>query len=146
MGIENYNKKPMLLTEGHVCIDGVEVMDCVKCEIKFTPDVWSGKVVGERSPSSRWKGYSVTGTITQRRSKPFFKEIVQKYKETGVTPECTIQGIMDDKGSDYYQEYGSCKATAVGCVFTGDILLVALDSGGDAVEDSIAFNAKDVIF
>ena len=144
--INDQNKNPLLLTEGNIFVDGTEIMDCVKCEIKFTPDVWTGKVLGERSPSSRWKGYTVTGTITQRRTTPFFREIVEKYQNDGVTPVCTIQGIMTDKGSDYWQNYGNCTATAVGCVFTGDIMLIALDSGGDVVDDSISFNAKDVVF
>lgn len=139
-----YNKKPMMLTEGKVYIDGEMVMDCVKCEIKLTPDVWTGKVLGDRSPSSCWKGYTVTGTITQRRVTPFFRDIIQKYQESGITPEFTIQGIMNDKNSDYYENYNACKATAIGCVFTGDIPLITLDVNGDAVEDSISFNAKDV--
>lgn len=140
------NKNPLLLTEGHVFVDGVEIMDCVKCEIKFTPDVWKGKVIGERSPSSRWKGYEITGTITQRRTTPFFKKIVEKYQKDGITPVCSIQGQMTDEGSDYYRNYGACSATAIDCVFTGDIMLIALDSGGDVVDDSISFNAKDVSF
>ena len=53
---------------------------------------------------------------------------------------------MDDKGSDFYQKYGSDVVTAVGCVFTGDIMLMALDTSSDGVrEDAISFNAKDVI-
>lgn len=143
--MSEYNKQPIVLTEGKVFIDGEEIFDCVKCEIKFTPDVWQGKVLGERSPSSRWKGFKISGTITRRRSTPFLKEIVQRYQKSGVTPEFVIQGVMDDKGSDYYQQYGTSTTTAVGCVFTGDIPLTALDSAGDVVDDSISFNAKDVI-
>lgn len=143
---EDVNKKPMLLTEGEVFINGVKVMDCVKCEIKFTPDVWEGKVLGERSPSSRWKGYKITGTITKRRTTPFYQEIVEKYQKDGITPEMTIQGTMNDKGSDYYEKYGSCMVTAVGCVPTGDIPLISLDATGDVIEDPISFNAKNVIF
>ena len=89
--------------------------------------------------------YTITGTITRRISTPWYKEIVQKYQKDGITPECTIQGVMDDKGSDYYQMYGSDTVTAVGCVFTGDIPLMALDTAGGVREDAISFNAKDVI-
>ncbi len=143
--INKYNKAPMSLREGHVFIDGIEVMDSVKCEIKFTPDVYEGKTLGEKTPSTRWMGYKIAGSITRRRSNPWLKEIINKYKKTGKTPEMTIQGIMDDKGSDYYEEYGSDAVTAVGCVLTGDLPLTALDSGGDVVEDNVSFNAKDVI-
>lgn len=142
---DRYNANPIALSEGKVFIDGVQVLTGVKCEIKFTPDVWSGKVLGERSPSSRWTGYTITGSITQRTSTPWLKEKIQQYQKDGITPEMTIQGVMDDKGSDYYQEYGSDTVTAVGCVLTGDIPLIALDTAGGAREDTIAFNAKDVI-
>lgn len=40
------NIKPVSLTEGHIYIDGVEVMDAVKCTIRFVPKVWSGTMVG----------------------------------------------------------------------------------------------------
>lgn len=142
---DRYNANPIALSEGKVFIDGVQVLTGVKCEIKFTPEVWTGKVLGERSPSSRWTGYTITGSITQRTSTPWLKEKIQQYQKDGVTPEMTIQGVMDDKGSDYYQEYGSDTVTAVGCVLTGDIPLMALDTAGGAREDAISFNAKDVI-
>lgn len=143
--MERYNANPIALSEGKVFIDGVQVLTGVKFELKFTPEVWSGKVLGERSPSSRWTGYTITGSITQRTSTPWLKEKIQQYQKDGITPEMTIQGVMDDKGSDYYQEYGSDTVTAVGCVLTGDIPLIALDTAGGAREDTIAFNAKDVI-
>ncbi len=54
----------------------------------------------------------------------------------------TIQGIMEDKNSDYYKIYGTNTVTCVGCVLTGDLPLTMLDSGGNVVEDSISFNAK----
>ena len=120
--MDRYNDNPIALSEGKVFVDGVQILDGVKFELKFTPDVYTGKVLGERSPSSRWLGYTITGTITRRISTPWYKEIVQQYQKDGITPECTIQGVMDDKGSDYYQAYGSDTVTAVGCVFTGIFL------------------------
>lgn len=140
-----YNKSPVSLREGKVFIDGVEVMDSVKCDIKFTPDVWSGKQLGERTNSSRWLGYSITGSITRRRSTPWIKEVIKRYTATGQTPELTIQGIMDDGTSDYFAEFGSDTTTAVGCVLTGDLPLTALDSAGEVVDDNISFSAKDIV-
>lgn len=139
-----YNHAPISLRDGHVYLDGIEISDSIKCEIKFTPDVWSGRQLGELSPSSRWLGYTITGTITRRRSK-WLEEKIAEYKSSHETPEMTIQGIMDDKNSDYYKEYGTNVVTCVGCVLTGDLPLTMLDSGGDVVEDAISFNAKDVI-
>lgn len=140
-----YNKSPISLREGKVFIDGVEVMDSVKCDIKFTPDVWKGKQLGERSDSSRWLGYNITGSITRRRSTKWLDEIIKKYIKSGATPEMTIQGIMNDENSDYYAENGSYVTTCVGCVLTGDLPLTALDSGGEVVDDVIAFNAKNIV-
>jgi hypothetical protein len=139
-----YNKNPMFLKEGKVFIDGVEVLDCVNATIIFTPDVWTGKVIGEQTDSSRWKGGNFTGTMTRRRSTPWLAETVAKHLKDKSTPEFTIQGIMDDVNSDYYARNGSVKVTAVGCVLTGGLNLINLDSGGDTVDDSIAFNVKNV--
>lgn len=142
---DRYNANPIALSEGKIYIDGIEVLTGVKCEIKFTPDVWEGRVLGERSSSSRWTGYKITGTITQRTSTPWLKEKIKQYQKDGVTPEMTIMGVMYDKGSDYYRDYGLDPITVVGCVLTGDLPLLALDSGGGVREDAISFNAKDLI-
>lgn len=140
-----YNKNPISLREGKVFIDGVEVADSVKCEIKFTPDVWSGKQLGERSNSSRWLGYNITGSITRRRSTNWLEEKIKEYRKSGATPELKIQGIMNDENSDYYAAHGTNTVTCVGCVLTGDLPLTALDSGGEVVDDVISFNAKDIV-
>lgn len=145
MALMEYNKNPISLREGKIFIDGVECLDNVKCEIKFTPDVWTGRQLGERTPSSRWLGASITGTITRRRSTPWLKEAITKYKRTKGTPEFTIQGIMNDENSDFYDSNGPDTVTCVGCVLTGDLTLVSLDSDGQVLDDAISFNAKDFI-
>jgi len=140
-----YNKNPISLREGKAFIDGVEVLDCIKCEIKFTPDVWTGRQLGERTPSSRWLGCQIAGTITRRRSTPWLRDAIKKYNETKGTPEFTIQGIMNDENSEYYDKNGAEIVTCVGCVLTGDLNLINLDSGGNVVEDAISFNVKDIL-
>lgn len=140
-----YNKNPISLREGKVFIDGVEVADSVACTIKFTPDVWSGKQLGERTNSSRWLGYNITGSITRRRSTNWLSEKIKEYRKSGATPEMKIQGIMNDENSDYYAAHGTDTVTCVGCVLTGDLPLTALDSGGEVVDDVIAFNVKDIV-
>ena len=140
-----YNHSPISVREGHVFLDGVEIMDSIKCNIKMTPDTWSGRQLGEITPSTRWLGYSITGTITRRRNTMWLKEKIKYYQETHETPEMTIQGIMEDKNSDYYKQFGTNTVTCVGCVLTGDLPLTMLDSGGNVVEDAISFNAKDIL-
>ena len=145
MSTMQYNKNPISMREGKAFIDGVEVLDSIKMEIKFTPDVWTGKQLGEITPSSRWLGATITGSMTRRRSTPWLKETIQKYLKDKGTPEFTIQGVMDDANSDYYDSHGTNVVTCVGCVLTGDLNLINLDSGGDVVDDVIAFNIKDIV-
>lgn len=140
-----YNKNPISLREGKIMIDGVECLDSVSATINFTPDVWTGRQLGEITPSSRWLGAAIAGTITRRRSTPWLKEAIKRYKNSKATPEFTIQGIMNDTESDYYAENGSDVVTVVGCVLTGDLTLVSLDSNGQVLDDNIAFNGKDFV-
>lgn len=143
--LARYNKNPISARQGHAFIEGIEVMDGIKFEIKFTPEVGKSRTFNELSSSSRYLGYEITGTITRRRSTNFAQDLVKKYKETGVTPEFTIQGIVDDPGSDYYSDNGTDTVTAVGCVFTGDISLISIDTGGEFVDDVLTFNAKEIL-
>ena len=140
-----YNKNPISLKEGSVYIDGVVVADSVTCSINFTPQVWTGRQLGERSPSSRWLGYQISGTITRRRSTNWLETKIKEYLASGATPELTIQGIMADDNSDYYAAHGTNVVTCVGVVMTGDLPLTRLDSNGEIVDDNIAFNAKEFV-
>lgn len=140
-----YNKSPISLREGKAFLDGVEIMDCIKMTIKVTPEVWTGKQLKEKTPSSRWIGATITGDMTRRRSTPWLKDKIKEYLKSGKTPELTIQGIMNDENSDYYADYGSDVITAVGCVITGDLPLITLDSDGQVLDETIAFNIKDIV-
>lgn len=140
-----YNHSPISLREGHVFLDGMEIFDGVKFEIKATPETWTGRFLGERTPSTRWIGVSLSGTLTRRRTTGWTKDALRQYIDQGITPEMTIQGIADDPNSDYYSEYGAETVTAVGCVPTGDLNLLMLDSEGQILEDEINFNVKDVL-
>lgn len=145
MSLMQYNKNPISVREGKAFIDGVEVLDSVKLEIKFTPDVWTGRQLGERTPSSRWLGCQITGSMTRRRSTPWLREAIKRYNKTKETPEFTIQGIMNDENSEFFANNGAETITCVGCVLTGDLNLINLDSGGNVVDDVIAFNIKDIV-
>lgn len=89
--------------------------------------------------------FTITGTITRRRSNNWLKTKIKEYAASGATPELTIQGIMNDANSDYYAAHGSDVTTVVGCVLTGDLPLTALDSEGQVVDDAINFNGKDLV-
>ena len=142
-----YNKNPISLREGHALIDGVEVMDGVKMTINFTPETWTGRQLNEITPSTRWVGANITGSMTRRRTNNWLKTKIKEYQATKATPEFVIQGIMDDANSDYYAAHGSDVVTCVGCVLTGDLPLTALDAeSGSVVDDVINFNIKDIIY
>lgn len=139
------NKQRLSLREGAVFKDGIKVMDAVTCSVAFKPTVSESQAIGSRSKDRRWLGYDVAVAITEYRSTPWLKDVVKEYKESGETPEFTIQGIQNDKGSDYNQTYGDETVTVVGCVITGDINLLELDVSGEHTKDNITLGGKDVI-
>jgi hypothetical protein len=139
------NKRHISLKEGSAFVDGITVMDAIKLSFVFTPEVWSGRSLGERGMSRRWIGSDITGSLSEYKSTPWYRDMVKKYETTGATPEFTIQGIQDDKNSDFNETYGSETITLKGCVITGDIPLLDLDSSGEVVENEISFGAHDVI-
>ena len=138
------NKRRMSLREGHVYLDGVEVMDAVKLNIVFTPDVHESRSLRERGMSRRWLGYDITGSITEYRTKPWIHDAVKKYMKDGITPEFTITGIQDDKGSDYYAANGLITKTLKGVVLTGDLTMINMDAEGDVLQDEIEFGANSM--
>lgn len=140
-----FNTRPISLRQGKIFIDGIEAADSVSATGTFTPDTWSGKQLGDYSNSTRWLGYNLTVTVTRHRSNPYIKEVIKKYQNTHKTPEITIQGIMDDPDSDFFDKNGNDVCTYIGCVPTGAMPLTALDSNGDVVTDSLTFNARDFI-
>lgn len=140
------NKRRISVREGEVFLDGQKILEAVRLEVNFTPELNESRVLKEKGLSRRWIGMDVTGTIAEYRSTPWLRRAVQKYLDTGATPEFTIQGIQDDKNSDYYDEYGDIMVTLLGAVFTGDVPLLNLDSEGDVQQDEIEFGAHDVIF
>ena len=101
-------------------------------------------MLGDKGTNRRWLGRDITGTLDEYRTTPRFNNIVAKYENDGITPELTIQGIRVDKDSDYYELSGSESVTLTGCVLTGDITLLSLDTDGEVVKDSISFGAKHI--
>ena len=136
----------MSLREGKGFIDGVQILDLLKLELYFTPEVVESRSVGQKGVSRRYIGYDITGNITEYKSTPWIKDIIKKYKKTGETPKLIIQGIQDDPNSDYGKAHGSDKATVVGVVLTGDLPLIMLDSEGELVQNEVEFGAYDVMF
>jgi hypothetical protein len=136
----------MSLREGKAFIDGVEILDLMKLELYFTPEVVESRSVGQKGVSRRYIGHDITGNITEYKSTPWIKDIIKRYKATGETPKLTIQGIQDDPNSDYGRTYGRDKVTVVGVVLTGDLPLLMLDSEGELVQNEVEFGAYDVMF
>lgn len=141
---DRYNRSPISLREGKIFINGVEVADCVNCTINFTPEVAQVRQLGDLAQSTKYLGYTISGTLTRWRSNSWMMDMIDDYIKTRKTPEFKITGMQNDVGSDYYAENGAKTITAYGCVFTGDIPLMSLDSKGEILEDQLTFSAVGV--
>ncbi len=140
------NKRPLVVTNGRVYIDGVMVADSCKYSAVFTPKVWEGKALGDPGTNRRWVGYDITGTIDSWKTNNLYKEKALEYIKSGKTPEMKIYSVNDDTNSDFYDELGKKdELTLVGCVLTGDIPLMDLDTDGDVAKVSVNFGAKNLI-
>ncbi len=144
MAGERVNSRPLSAREGKAYIDGVVVYDACKFKVVFKPDVWEGKQLSELGTNRRWIGYDIEVTLEEWKTTNRYKDMVDKYLKSGVTPELTIQGIQTDKNSDFYDRNGSNKITCVGCVPIDDISLSDMDTDGDVVKDSVKFGAKRI--
>lgn len=138
------NSSPLSAREGKVYIDGVLVADSCKFLVVFKPDVWSGKQLSEHGTNRRWIGYDIEVQISQWKTTRMYRTMIDKYLKEGITPEMTIQGIQTDKNSDFYLMNKSEKVTCTGCVPTGDINLIDMDTDGDVVKEEITFGAKKI--
>lgn len=144
MAGERVNRRPLSAREGKAYIDGVVVYDACKFKVVFKPDVWEGKQLSEQGTNRRWIGYDIEVILEEWKTTNRYKDMVDKYLKSGVTPELTIQGIQTDKNSDFYDRNGSNKITCVGCVPIDDIPLSDMDTDGDVVKDSVKFGAKRI--
>lgn len=144
MAGERVNSRPLSARQGKAYIDGVVVCDACKFKVVFKPDVWKGKQLSEQGTNRRWIGYDIEVTLEEWKTTNRYKDMVDKYLKSGVTPELTIQGIQTDKNSDFYDRNGSNKITCVGCVPIDDISLSDMDTDGDVVKDSVKFGAKRI--
>lgn len=144
MANERVNRSPLSAREGRVYLDGVLIADTCKFKVVFKPDVWSGKQLSEPGTNRRWIGYDIEVTIEEWKTTRRYRNMIDAYLKTGRTPELTIQGVQTDKNSDFYAANKSEKVTCIGCVPTGDMNLIDMDTEGDVVKESITFGAKRV--
>lgn len=139
------NKRPLVLRNGHVYLNGLEVMEAAKITVLYQPEVATYRSLREKGVNRRWIGRDITGTLNEYRTTNWLVEAAKKYEASGVTPEFTIQATRDDEGSDFHAAYPNGESvTLTGVVLTGDIPLIDLDSEGDFVKDNIGFGAKDM--
>ena len=138
------NRQHISLREGKVFVDGTQVLDAVSLKFVLTPTVATSTTVGNKGTNRRWINYDITGSMTEYKSTNWLDKVISKYIQTGQTPELTIQGIRNDKNSDYYAKYKqSEKVTLTGVVLTGDLQLLDLDTGGELDKNTVNFGAKN---
>lgn len=145
MANERVNTSPLSAREGKVYLDGVLIADSCKFLVVFKPDVWSGKQLSEQGTNRRWIGYDIEVTVEEWKTTKRYRGMINEYLKSGKTPELTLQGIQEDKNSDFYAVNKAEEVTCVGCVPTGDINLIDMDTEGDVVKESIKFGAKRVV-
>lgn len=137
----NTGIQPMLKTEGKLFIDGEEFAQAKKVLVKVSLNSSTSKPLGVRTEKTRTTGYKITVEVGMYKTNKFGSSIVKKYLDKGLTPEFTIQALNNDKGSDFFNKYGNDVVTITGCVPTGDITMLDLDSSStDYVEETITFN------
>ena len=134
----------MSAREGRAFVGGTLVTSLVKLNAVFTPEITSKRVIGQKGLTSKVIGYDITGTITQFKATPWIKNAIQEYLKTGSFPKMDIQAIMDDKSSDYYQNYGADKVQLIGVQLTGDLPVIDLDAEGEEVSEEISFSAAEI--
>ena len=138
------SKSRISLREGAVYLDGNKVMEAVKLEAVFTPEIAESRTLKERGVNRRWIGYDMTGTLTEYRTTAWLKDTITKYIRDGITPSFTITGIQNDKNSDYYEKNGNIKVTLKDVTLTGDLTLLNLDAEGELMQDEIEFGARSM--
>lgn len=139
---DRVNRAPLSAREGKVFLDGTLIADTCKFKVVFKPDVWSGRQLSEPGTNRRWIGYDIEVTIEEWKTTRRYRTMIDEYLKSGKTPELTIQGVQTDENSDFYASNKGETVTCVGCVPTGDMNLIDMDTEGDVVKESITFGAK----
>lgn len=139
---DRVNRAPLSAREGKVFLDGTLIADTCKFKVVFKPDVWSGRQLSEPGTNRRWIGYDIEVTVEEWKTTRRYRTMIDEYLKSGKTPELTIQGVQTDENSDFYVSNKGETVTCVGCVPTGDMNLIDMDTEGDVVKESITFGAK----
>jgi len=139
------NKNGISIREGTIYLDGKKVAEAASLTINYQPEVVTHRVLGEKGVNRRWIGRDITGSMTEWKSTKWLTEKIQAYEKSGATPELKIQGYRVDKNSDFYKNTKKAETvTLTGVVLTGDLPLMALDTQGELVQQTVNFGAKDL--
>lgn len=139
------NVNPQLKSEGKLFIDGEEFAQAKKVTIKVTLSNAKSKVLGDKTSKTRTVGYDIKVEIGMYKTNRFGLKILKDYVDKGLTPSFTIQALNNDKGSDFFKQFGNDTVTVTDCVPTGDLTLLDLDaSSTDYVEDTISFEGHQI--
>jgi len=133
------------MTEGRVFVNGEERTNTVSCTANFTINTAEVPVLGARTIGDKALTYKITGTLTEYKATKWLIEYCKKFQEEGTIELFDIQGVTDDKNSDYSKKYGTDRITLKDCVLTGDIPLFNIDATGEVVTDEISFTANRIL-
>lgn len=141
------NRRHISLRQGKVAWEGETLLDSCKMSITYKLEVSETKSLGEMGTNRKWIGRDIEVTIEEYRSTRRTANIINDFENSGKTPEFSVQGIMDDKDSDYYDMYQEGETvTVTGCVPKGDLKVLELDMDGDVMKESITLGGKKINF
>lgn len=125
--------------EGRLYLDGVEVANCIKFEIKSVLKTVKAPILNKRIEGERVIGMETPeGKITSYRATSQFPKMIQQYKDTGQVAYFELMGVRDDISANRGVE----RITVSDC-FIKEAVLMNFDAEGDLVKDEIPFACSD---
>jgi hypothetical protein len=120
--------------EGRLYMDGEEIAYAKNFEATIEKQKGDVPIIGRRFMSKKTSGVSGTGTITLYKVTSKFNAMMMEYVRTGRDAYFTIQGVLDDQGSDR----GTERVTLYDCNIDS-VRIGNLDAEADALEEEIPF-------
>lgn len=115
----------------------------INFELKYNVKTKEVPAVGSIVPGRKATGVDIQWSAQAYKVDSMVQDAVQKYIETGVMPEITIQCTNDDPAA---ADIGRAVCVANGCIIEGDVLLAKAASNDDYVEQSLSGYARSVTF
>ena len=124
----------------YVTIDGImhEAFYAKTFEANIEKSKVDVRILGERMLKHKTAGVSGSGTMTIHYVSPFYRKMLEKYKDTGIDTYFTICVNNDDPESTV----GSASTMFYDVNIDGGVL-AKFDSAGETLEEDVSFTFDD---